>query len=365
MKRRQLFDTNIMRIKLTNWIVTIASFIMALYLYAIFSYFGIKDFIQEGVLKDYFNSNVWHLEVLFSGGLLGILFILINRLTEQRVFRRKSFGFNILLKTVLYLIALLIVCVLIFYLFIISGLITADQFENFRRSLSANLLISLVIYYGLFVLLLNFILIINKKIGPELLIGLLTGKYYHPRNEELICLFLDLKDSTMLAEKLGNNKYSSFIKECIHELTPIIYKYNARVYQYVGDEVILFWGMKEGFHQLNCINTFFEFNAILSQRNDFFLSKYGEIPTFKAGMDAGVVTVTEIGDIKREIAFHGDVLNTASRLEKKCNEFSEQFIISQHVADQMHANNRHQLKFLSDLPLRGKTESIKFYSVYR
>jgi len=95
--------------------------------------------------------------------------------------------------------------------------------------------------------------------------------------------------------------------------------------------VILFWRMKEGFSQLNCINAFFVFNSILQQRNDSFISKYGEVPTFKAGMDAEVVTLTEIGDIKREVAFHRDVLNTAARLEKQCNEFKERFIISQHT----------------------------------
>jgi adenylate cyclase len=352
-----------MRIKLGEWVVIILSFIIILYLYTIFSYFGIEDFIQEGVLKDYFNSNVWHLEVIISGILFGVLFILINRLTEKQIFRRKSFGFNILLKSALYLIALAIVGVLIFNLFLFSGLITAEQMENFISLLSVKFLLSALIYYGSFILLMNFILYINKKFGPGSMVDLLTGKYYHPRNEELIFLFLDLKDSTTLAEKLGHNKYSRFIKECIHELTPIIQKYNARVYQYVGDEVILFWGTKEGYNQLNCLNTFFEFRSTLKERNDYFRSKYGEIPKFKAGMDAGVVTVTEIGDIKREIAFHGDVLNTASRLEKKCNEFNVQLIISQHVVDQIHSKNRYHFKFLSDLPLRGKTENIKFYSV--
>ena len=49
------------------------------------------------------------------------------------------------------------------------------------------------------------------------------------------------------------------------------------------------------------------------------MSKYGETPIFNAGMDAGVVTVTEIGDIKRDLAFHGDVLNTAARIQGLCN----------------------------------------------
>ena len=79
-------------------------------------------------------------------------------------------------------------------------------------------------------------------------------------------------------------------------------------------------------------------------------------------MDAGVVTVTEIGDIKREIAFHGDVLNTTARLEKKCNEFNEKLIVAQHVVDHIQSNNNYKFKFLSDLPLKGKTENIKFYS---
>jgi adenylate cyclase len=352
-----------MRTKFKYWIYTILAFILALYLYTFYSYFAIKNFFKESILMDYFSSNVWHLEVILSGTSLGILFILINKLTDKKVFRRKSFGFNILLKTGLYLLSLCIVFVLIFYFFTIFGLITAEQLSVFKSSVSTNLLLSISIYYGLFVLLLNFILTINQKIGTESLIGLLTGKYYHPKNEELLCLFLDLKGSTKLAEKLGHKKYSRFIKECIHELTPVINKFNAKVYQYVGDEVVLYWKINESSKQTNCIKTFFEFSSNLRHREDYFLSKYGETPEFKAGMDAGEVTVTEIGDIKREIAFHGDVLNTASRLEKKCTEFNAQLIISQRVVDQFHVKHDHQFKFLSDLPLRGKMENLKFYTV--
>ncbi|BAX78868.1 adenylate/guanylate cyclase domain-containing protein [Labilibaculum antarcticum] len=352
-----------MRTNLREWLIIILSFILVLYMYAIFSYFGVEDFIQEGVLKEYFDTNIWHLEVIFSGILLGILFILVNQLTEKQIFRRKSFGFNILLKSALYLIGLIIVCLLIFELFLFFELVPQEQMEKFQALLSAKFYISGVLYYASFILILNFILYINQKLGPGLLIDLLTGKYYHPRNEELIFLFVDLKNSTSLAEKLGHIEYSKFIKECVHELTPVIQKFNARVYQYAGDEVILFWSKKEGFRELNCLNAFFEFSDILNRQKEYFKSKYGEIPIFKAGMDVGIVTATEIGDIKREIAYHGDVLNTAARLEKKCNEFNEKLIITQNVIDQIQSANGYNFKLLSDLPLRGKTENIKFYSV--
>ena len=352
-----------MKLKLREWLITILAFIIVLYMYSLFSYFGVEHFIREGAIKDYFESNVWHLEVIFAGILLGTLFILIDQLTEKKIFRRKSFGFNIILKSALYLLALVIVCISIYYLFSFFELVTAEQLDILQSLLSTKSILSALIYYASFILMMNFILYINKKLGPGSLIDLLTGKYYHPKNEELIFLFLDLQGSTTLAEKLGHNEYSTFIKECVHELTPIIQKYNARVYQYVGDEVVLFWDKKEGFHQENCLNTFFEFIASLKQREDYYMSKYGVVPIFKAGMDSGVVAATEIGDIKREIAFHGDVLNTAARLEKKCNKFNEKLIVTQHVADQIQSNNIYKFKFLSNLPLRGKTESIKFYSV--
>jgi len=352
-----------MKLKLREWLITILAFISMLYMYTLFCYFGIEQFIEDGEIKDYFESNVWHIEVIMAGVLFGLLFILINKLTEKPIFQRRSFGFNILFKSVLYLMAFAVVSVIIFYFFSYFELVSKEQLNILKDLLSAKFMASSLVYYASFIVLMNFIIYINKKFGPGFLMDLLTGKYYHPKNEELIFLFLDLKGSTTLAEKLGHKKYSTFIRECVHELTPVIQKYNARVYQYVGDEVVLFWEKKEGYRKQNCLNAFFEFISILKKRKDYYLSKYGEVPIFKAGMDSGVVTATEIGDIKREIAFHGDVLNTAARLEKKCNEFNEKLLVTENVADQSQSGKKFEFKFLSDLPLRGKSENIKFYAV--
>ena len=346
-----------------NWIGTIGAFIGALYAYSLFSYFGVASVINAGVIQEYFDSNVWHVEVILGGILFGTLFILIHRLTERPVFRKRSFGFNILLKSVLYLVMISGVSLVMFPLFVYLDLITKAQLKEFVDLVTFPFVLSFGLYCCFFIVLMNFLFYINKKFGPGFLIDIFLGKYYHPRNENLIFLFLDLKGSTMLAEKLGPTTYSRFIKECIHELTPIIQKYNAQVYQYVGDEVILLWDMKYNFNHHNCVNAFFEFTASLREKEEYFMKKYGAVPIYKAGMDAGEVTITEIGDIKREIAFHGDVLNTASRLERKCNEFNEQLIVSQHVTEQLNGQQKYQFKFLSDLPLRGKSRNVRFYSV--
>ena len=126
--------------------------------------------------------------------------------------------------------------------------------------------------------------------------------------------------------------------------------------------MVLYW-KKDGLNHMKCVRTFFDFIDALKRRESVFISKYGVTPIFKAGMDFGTVTGTEIGDIKRDIAFHGDVLNTASRLEKKCNDFNEHLIISQNLVDNIKFNGTFNYRFLSDLPLKGKSASLKFYAV--
>src|ERR1044072_3586681 len=49
---------------------------------------------------------------------------------------------------------------------------------------------------------------IDRKVGPGVVFKWLTSKYPQPREEERIFMFLDLKNSTTLAEKLGNLRFS-------------------------------------------------------------------------------------------------------------------------------------------------------------
>ena len=68
-----------MRIRLKEWILTVLAFIGFFYLYSLFSYIGVQDFIEDGVLKEYFNSSAWHIEIIVTSILFGSLFIIINK----------------------------------------------------------------------------------------------------------------------------------------------------------------------------------------------------------------------------------------------------------------------------------------------
>jgi len=79
-----------MRIEIKEWLFIVLAFILFFYLYSLFSFFGIRDFIADNALKGYFETPVWHLEIIFTGILFGTLFVLINRWTENKIFRKKA-----------------------------------------------------------------------------------------------------------------------------------------------------------------------------------------------------------------------------------------------------------------------------------
>jgi adenylate cyclase len=78
----------------------------------------------------------------------------------------------------------------------------------------------------------------------------------------------------------------------------------------------------------------------------------------------GLVTVAEVGEIKREIAYHGDVLNTAARIQGKCNELNEKILISESLQQAIAGNKTFKTKLLGSVLLKGKATSVNIYSIY-
>ncbi|MCK5702713.1 MAG: hypothetical protein KAI29_16225, partial [Cyclobacteriaceae bacterium] len=68
------------------------------------------------------------------------------------------------------------------------------------------------------------------------LINFVLGKYHTPREVDRIFCFIDLKDSTSIAEKLGHFRFAMFLKDYYSDITEALRKTNAQIYQYVGDE---------------------------------------------------------------------------------------------------------------------------------
>jgi adenylate cyclase len=207
-------------------------------------------------------------------------------------------------------------------------------------------------------------LLINDKYGPGVLKDFLLGKYFHPTREERIFMFLDLRSSTQIAEILGEAQYFNFLKDLFREATPPILNSRGEIYQYVGDEIVITWKMDRGLKDAACIRCFFDIQELLLKRSPYYLKKYGFKPEFKAGIHYGHVMTGEIGVIKRDIIFSGDVLNTAARIQGKCNDFGVDLLLSKHIIEKLSLPpNALQPEKMGELHLRGKQKRISLYTI--
>ncbi|MFA8341728.1 MAG: adenylate/guanylate cyclase domain-containing protein [Rhodothermaceae bacterium] len=208
------------------------------------------------------------------------------------------------------------------------------------------------------------IYVAHKSLGPKVMRNLMFGKYSKPISEERIFMFLDLNSSTRIAEKLGHAKYSLFIKDFFATLDEAILETKGTIYQYVGDEVVLVWNEKTGKKKFNCLNFFFYAQKEIQEKSNYFWENYHVIPQFKAGLHFGEVSITEVGTFKKEIAYHGDPVNTTARICLQAKKLNSEFLISKEIYEIMpDANIYFDILPMGEQHLMGKDKLIDVYEV--
>lgn len=299
------------------------------------------------------------IQMIVLGLAIGIPFGIMDFVMDMNSLKKLSYWKIIAIKSLIQLfIAVFALSFLVF---------SSNQVDDIKISLISFIFsetsLVWVVYTGIVSFFIYFLQVIKTKIGSRVMVNLILGKYHHPIVETRIFMFLDMKDSTTHAENLGHIKFSSLIQDSINDLTSAIIQHKVEVYQYVGDEAVLTWKLKDGFENSNCIQVYFAFMETLTSRKLYYENKYGFVPFFKAGVHLGEVSVSEVGIIKREIAYHSDVLNTAARIQGKCNEFKAEVLISEELTNKLKAQQYYNYEHIGGLQLKGKQQLINIYKV--
>jgi adenylate cyclase len=306
-----------------------------------------------------------------NGAIVGFLVGTIGSLVElfllQQRFRRLPFSIVLLLRVIFYLLLIssAAVIVIAFHQSGKHGVTFGEAFyePEFRDFLTGGEFYLIVLYTVAAGVVINFIRQINRLLGQGVLLNYITGKYHRPVEEDRIFMFLDITSSTTIAERLGHTLYHQLLNDFFYDITLPIIESGGEIYQYVGDEVVVTWRPKKGLPEGRCISCFFDIRETIAEQKQGYQEKYGVVPGFRAGFHYGRVITAEVGDIKKEIAFHGDVVNTASRIQAQCRIVGKELLVSRDLLDRLPVMQGYDRESVGAILLRGKEKEVDLFSI--
>ncbi|OIQ29785.1 MAG: adenylate/guanylate cyclase domain-containing protein [Bacteroidetes bacterium MedPE-SWsnd-G2] len=343
-------------------IQSVLFWVIASGLIVIFRYYGLEE--EEAFeYSPLYNVSLmeWADVVVYTGISFGLVYASVELLYEKYLGKKWSLGLIALSKSIIYLIFL--ITVMSFVTIELEERMDIDIANDVGWWRQSKFFWVAVLYASISSLIFTFIKMAIDKFGRGVFVKMLFGVYRKPQEEERIFMFLDLKDSTSIAESLGHLKYSQFIQQCFSDLNAIVNKYDAEIYQYVGDEAVLSWPIKRGLKKCNCIELFFAFETLIGKKKSRYLNKFGRVPKFKAGVHGGKLMIAEVGVVKKELAYHGDVINTTARIQALCNSLNASLLLSKYVWDKLEVSNKFEVHDSDIVELRGKKERLEIVSV--
>ena len=287
-----------------------------------------------------------------TGGVLSSLEIFVLRRASGAFLRQLPFLVYLGLRSLLYLGVFLIIEGAVNRLMPsaagdIAPITRADMIFSIGLSLGFNLL------FG-----------VNALLGPGVLFAFVAGRYHHPRVEERALLFIDMRSSTAIAERLGELRFMDFLNRFITDLSLAVAEAGGDIHKYVGDEIIATWRLAAGTNEPGCVRACFSALDRLAARGGDYEREFGLSADFRAGLHCGPVVVGELGYLKKEIALIGDTMNTAARIEQACRGADCRVLASAALLERLAALPAGVAKrTLGSLPLRGKSQAIEIYAL--
>ena len=206
---------------------------------------------------------------------------------------------------------------------------------------------------------------LKRLVGGRVLKNFILGTYHRPVAEERIIMFLDLEGSTALAERMGELRLHELITRFFFDIDGAIVAHGGEVHSYVGDAVIVTWPVSAGRGDGACLRCFFAIADAIAARAARYEERFGLSPRFRASLHAGPIVASECGKTKRQIAFFGDAMNVAARLEEYGKAAGERLVVSRAVLAKVDLPDGLEAGPFATVPLRGREAPIEVASLRR
>ncbi|HKZ08397.1 MAG TPA: adenylate/guanylate cyclase domain-containing protein [Methylomirabilota bacterium] len=222
-----------------------------------------------------------------------------------------------------------------------------------------------VVFSFLFTFTFIFVLHVSRIVGGRTLRDIVLGRYHRPRLESRFFLFVDVVGSTRIAERVGPFAVHRFLNRVFSLAADPVADHHGEIHQYVGDEIVVTWPLAQGRIRARPVACFFAIETALSAAAEVFERDVGDAPAVRGAVHAGPVVTGEVGESKREIVFHGDVMNSTARLEDAARELGHPLLVSGDARALLDGAEGYEFRELGRRALRGRAGPVDVFAVTR
>lgn len=183
-------------------------------------------------------------------------------------------------------------------------------------------------------------------------------------NREVTVLFCDIRSFTAMSEKMAAADVVSLLNRYFTALGQCITSHHGIINKYIGDAIMAIFGapVSSSNSAEDAFKAALDMRRTLKEINkDFKKDGLPEI-RFGIGIHTGPVFAGTIGAENRmEYTVIGDTVNTASRLESLCKNYTKELLLSE--ASAVKLDRKEDLLFVDNAVIRGKADTMKIYSI--
>jgi hypothetical protein len=174
---------------------------------------------------------------LRNGATIGVALIALELFYVQEPrgawLRRASFAFGILDRATLYALIIALTLALNRLIFGLLHGFERSGLDYFGLPWLRDAAFVFVVFLAI-----SFVLQMRRVVGGRVLTSLLLGRYHRPVREERVFMLVDIKGSTAIAERLGDERAHAFITSVFFDIDRPILEHGGEVHSYIGDELI-------------------------------------------------------------------------------------------------------------------------------
>ncbi|KAI8916972.1 nucleotide cyclase [Powellomyces hirtus] len=180
--------------------------------------------------------------------------------------------------------------------------------------------------------------------------------------KEVSIFFSDIKDFTVLSERLPIAVLITILSKYLDFMTEIIARYDGIVADFIGDAIMAFWEDNPE-HATMAVQCALDQQNAMGDFNQMLLGKGYEPMSVRMGLHVGMVLVGNIGSVHRlKYGCVGDDVNLCSRLEGLNKRYNTSIVLSDECKNKL-PPDMFETRALEQVIVKGRSSATYLHEL--